>query len=528
MKNIIKNFFYLAMVLYALSILLIVFGFLSGHTYLFELFALALALFGIFLLNRTQFSDIKLNKKVFYSLFILGIAIIILFRAIPYFNNSVPLGYDAGIYKYVFENGLANNDHWIINQITTEPLFLYAMHFLHNFMSSQFMLTWLLMIFCAVLGVAVYFVVSEYANKTTGLIALFLYSLSVVQFYTFTYMYYKNIVAMSFMLFSLYFLKRYEKNSKKGDLIAFIILGGLLGAIHRSTFYIYGLSYFFYVFLSPIKQGKYDFQRLKINFISGVLILAIALMFYIGRYFESITMMFGPVLQGFINPGKVAGTFVSFSIFNLSILPYIPLVFLGLFYFIRKKDFNILIMWFIINSVIVYFQFFFFGRFTITLDLVFIILAAFGFSIIISNKRVLGIGIMLVLLISAGVLVYHQANDAKPRISQSELKTISYLNHTESNAFVMATSSPYSPWILGYSYRRTIAPGLFDYDNSTPKQWLAFWNANNLSVMKTFMSNYPKPIYVYIGADQKDSLSQYNECFTLYYALRGKIYKYIC
>ncbi|MEI6849876.1 MAG: glycosyltransferase family 39 protein [archaeon] len=528
MRNIIKNLFYLLLAIYVIVIVFVAFGFLANYVLWLELMGVVLALLGVLILKNEEPQKLKMNKKLFYVLFALALIIIFCFRANSYYNNPIPLGYDTGIYKYVFENGLANNDKWIITGVTTEPLFLYTMHFLNNFIPTQFMLTWLLVILCMVLGISVYFVVSEYADKTTGLIALFIYAVSTVQFYTFAYMYYKNIIAMAMMLFAFYFLKRYEKSNRRMDLVAFIILGGLMGAVHRLTFYIFGLSYFIYAFTGPISKVKYDFVRLKVNVWAGVLILGITSMFYLGRYSESITMMFGPVLQGFVDTGKVSGTFIKFSLFQLVILTQLPLALLGLFSFIRKKEFNVLVIWFVLNVIIVYFQFFFYNRFTILLDLIITIMAAFGFSLIIRNKNILGLIFMIVLLLSAGFLVHKQVIKIGPQISAGALATIEQFNKIEPNALVMSISSQYSPWVLGYSSRRTIAPGLFDYDNSTRQQWFNFWQANNLSVMKDFMANYQKPVYIFVGAEQRDIFKDYKECFSIYYISTGKIYKYIC
>ncbi|MDP2940114.1 MAG: glycosyltransferase family 39 protein [Candidatus Omnitrophota bacterium] len=530
-KQILQNSFYQLLAVYALLILAVSLGLFWKYSLQFQIFALIIALFGISIIPKESKEESnKLNKNLHYFLFILAILLIFILRAIPYINNTIPLGYDAGIYKYGIESGLKNLDKWIL-QGGHEPGFLYLMQFFKIFFSIGFILKWLLIGFCILLGSGVYFVVKEFSNKQTGLIALFIYAFSLIQFKAFWYMYYRNVIGMSLVLFSIYFLKKYENTNKTKYLWFFAALGGLLGGIHRPSFYIFGLSYFIYAFISPYKNKRYDFKQLGENIAYGLLIIAIAGLFYLGKFSQAITVMFEPVLQGFIQPGESAGTFINFFTFQFSSLFYLPFALLGLFCFIRKRQFNFLVIWAIINFIIVYFQFFFFNRFIIFLDLVLIILASFGFSLLIENKKKLGILILVVLLLSAGILTFKEARDSKPLISEQELKIISYLNTTEENALVMATSSYYSPWVLGYSGRKTIAPGLFDYNKHNKGQWATFWTASNLTEIKAFLDAYEKPLYIFIGKRQEDNLAQFGntECFRLYsQEENNKIYEYSC
>ncbi|MDO8517445.1 MAG: hypothetical protein Q7S33_04965 [Nanoarchaeota archaeon] len=529
MKNIFKQTFYQLLSVYTLLILAITFGLFFKYSLQFHIFAIVLAVFGITIISKEELPKKQPNKKLHYILFALAIFLIILFRVMPYMGNSIPLGYDPGMYKYGIESGLQNLDLWIL-QGGMEPGFLYLMSFFKAFLSSQFILTWLLIGFCVLLGLGIYFVVKEFSdnNKTTALIALFLYAFSLIQFKAFWFMYYKNIIGMSLILFSIYFLKKYETTQKKKFIWLFVILGGLLGAIHRPSFYIFGLSYFFYAFISPIKDKKYNFNLLKNNIIYGILILVIAGLFYLGKFSQAILIMFSPVLQGFLAPGEGAGTFINFFTYQFSSLFYLPFALLGIFYFIRKKDFNILVIWAIINFAIVYFQFFFFNRFIIMLDLILIIMASFGFSVLINSKKKLGTMILIVLLLSAGILAYNEAKNSKPLINDNELKVISFLNNTEQNSWVMSTSSYYSPWIQGYSGRKTIAPGLFDYNKHDKTGWMSFWTANSTEQFKSFLYQYEKPLYIFIGQRQKNNLGG-QECFSAYYTISNNtIYRYDC
>jgi len=235
------------------------------------------------------------------------------------------------------------------------------------------------------------------------------------------------------------------------------------------------------------------------------------------------------LIQSLIQPGTAPGTFIDFFTYQYSILAYLPFALMGLIYLIKQKDYNLIFFGTIITLAIVYFQFFFFNRFIIHLDLFLIILSGIGFSILIQHKNKLGAIITIILLISAGILVTQEALNTKPLISNQELDTIKQLQNTEENAYVMATSSLYSPYILGYSERKTIAPGLFEYNNHNEEQWINFWNAKDIEKIKQFLNEYEKPLYIHIGQQQPDNLKQFEECFEIYYKQNNnKIYKYTC
>ena len=239
--------------------------------------------------------------------------------------------------------------------------------------------------------------------------------------------------------------------------------------------------------------------------------------------------MIAPVSQSLIQPGTAPGTFIDFFTYQYSILAYLPLALIGLIYLIKQKEFNLIFFSTIIALAIVYFQFYFFNRFIIHLDLFLIILAGIGFSILIQHKKLLGTIITAILLISAGVLVTQEALNTKPMINDGELEAIKHLQNTEEDAYVIATASLYSPYILGYSERRTIAPGLFEYNKHNEEEWVKFWSTKDLEEIKQFLNEYNKPLYIHIGAKQPDNINQFNQCFETYYEQNNnKIYKYTC
>ena len=163
------------------------------------------------------------------------------------------------------------------------------------------------------------------------------------------------------------------------------------------------------------------------------------------------------------------------------------------------------------------------------LDIGLIIAAAIGFALLIQNKKRLGAIVTVVLLLSAGILTVQESLNATPLISEGELETIQHLHNTEENAYVMSTTSLYSPYVLGYSERKTIAPGLFAANKHEQPEWETFWTTKDIKEIKSFLDEYEKPLYIFMGKQQPDNLKQFDQCFTTYYNQdNNKIYKYTC
>jgi len=527
-KQILENSFYQLVFVYSVLVLFISFNLIFKYSYHMEIYAFILAVLAIFSLNANI--DLKEQEKhnqyLYYFFLLHALIIIFFFRAIPYKNNTIPLGYDAGIYKYIIEHG-TNYDRWLVS--STEPGFFYFMQIIKEFLSTDFILTYLLIIFNVIVGISIYLTAKEFFNKKIALLSTIIYSLSSIQFLAFSYMYYKNIIALSLVLFSILFLKKSEKNSK--FIILFILFSVLTGIFHRPTFYILGLSYFFYAFVSPIdfSNKKYNAKSLIINIIYGIIILILTLFFYIGRFSPAILTMIEPVTQGFFQPGESPGTFINFLTYQFSTLAYLPFALIGFFYLIRKRQFDMLFFWALLTLIIVYFQFFFFNRFIIHLDIVLILLSGIGFYMITENKKKVGVSVLIIMIIASAYIAYTEALNTKTLINAQELETIKQLQQTEENSFVMTTSSIYSPWVLGYSNRKTIAPGLFDYNVHNKQQWNEFWKTNNLTYIKEIMNAYKKPLYIFIGEKQGDNLKNYPDCFKIYYTkLNNTIYTYTC
>ncbi|MBU0467301.1 MAG: glycosyltransferase family 39 protein [Nanoarchaeota archaeon] len=562
MREIARSSFWQLLVVYAALVVLISLNLFWKYTLHFEIFAVVIAVIGAYALRELDDNGKKDKVKAarwHYLLLVIGIVLIIGLRVVPYLDNSIPLGYDAGIYKYGIESFAEkgfNVDSWVKGAFT--PGFLYLMFVLCKVFGSGAILTWLFIGFNLLLGVSVYLVGKEYFNKRVGVIAFLLYAVSVIQFKVFTYMYYKNIIALSFMLFALYFLKRGNKGARptrdhaRNDIgnysrvvrspthnrvqdnirksrveqgllglgynrFWFIFFGILTGIMHRPTFFLFGLAFVCFT--------VQDYKRLGRNLVSGVVILGLTLLIYAGSWRESIAPLFFPLVESFVDPGTAPGTFVSFFTYQFSTLAYLPFAILGFFYLIWKRKFDMIFFITSIAAIIVYFQFFFFNRFIIHLDIMLILLAGSGFSLLIDNKKKLGLLVLVLMLFSAGFVTMHESVNAKSLISEEGLDLIKKIDtKVERDAFVMVLSSEYSPWVLAYSNRKTIAPGLFEENKWFQEEWERFWRSDSEIEIQEMMSVYDRPIYLFAGNKNFNG-----PCFSVFMELgENKLYQYGC
>src|SRR3989344_876475 len=111
MQDILKNTFWQLLFLYAIIIFIVSLGLLSKYVLHFEIFALIIAILGSFVIVEKKKEEV--NKTFLLTLIFTGAFLTIFFRVIPYLNNDIPLGYDAGIYRYAISHGLENLDYWI-------------------------------------------------------------------------------------------------------------------------------------------------------------------------------------------------------------------------------------------------------------------------------------------------------------------------------------------------------------------------------------------------------------------------------
>lgn len=488
--------------------------------------AIIIGIIGAFVLKKTKEEKSILNFNKILVIFLVIFSLGLIFRLVPYFSNQIPLGYDPGIYKYIIEEygrHLPNIPETELASWITflyEPgLFVFTDLLKIIGISTQQILTYLFVIFCTIVSMPIYLVTKKYFNRDIAILAAFFYLFSLAQLQTFWFMYYKNIIAIFFLLIGLYFI-----DDKR--IVPLFLTITAIGFFHRPTFLLFTLIFVIYTIVN-IKDKKLFFRNCLTFLISCLALIPI----YYYRFSDAIV---GLATESFSQPGS--GTFLNTSQFQFVTLIYLPLAIVGLFYLIKRKEYKSpLLIWFAVNLAIVLFKLVFYNRFLIFFDIILIILASAGlyYSILRNDSlnKWLKIGIISLIVLTSLFNSYQFVSNTRPLITDSQLSVIEWMNNTEDNASLLATSNYYSPWVLGYSGRNVIVPGLFDTDKWNKDQWQEFWSTNNTTYVKEMLSVYPKPLYIHITENQeginRDKFS--DSCFEeVLNANETIIYRYRC
>jgi hypothetical protein len=112
-------------------------------------------------------------------------------------------------------------------------------------------------------------------------------------------------------------------------------------------------------------------------------------------------------------------------------------------------------------------------------------------------RRVVSIVTLVLLLATSGLQYYIFAWNIRPLISEKQLEAIEQLReYTENDAYVLGTSFD-APWLLGWSERRVIAPGLFEWNVHNEEEWMNFLATTDPAAAEEFLDAYVGPIYIY-------------------------------
>jgi hypothetical protein len=504
-KEVFKNSLVQLLAFYSILLVLVAFGFFSKYALHFEVFAVILAVIGAWVFWKSKGTEFLREESKFWTVLIIAsFAILLASRIIPLLLNPVPLGYDFGIYKFAFEQHAkafpniysTQLPHWIG---LWSPLGIYLISdliSLTGLQASQF-LSPLMVFFELLLGIAVYYCAKQYFGKKAAVLSLFFYSISIIQFKTFELFYLKNVLGLALLLAAFYFLKKQKS-------LFLVLSAGFLAGIHRPTFLLFAIAFAVYFFTS-LKDWKK-------NLTNGLGILAFVLFFYWNSFQDSIL---GYLIPSIENPA--GGAFINFFTFQYSILFYLPFALLALFLVLLSKKHKELSIVALFLFAVAVFQLLFYNRYLIQLDVFLVLFAGFGFSKALDGdfRKPLKFLLVGLVLIASIISIFTIVQETQPLISRQELEFIKKIPEiTEPNASILTTSSYYSPWILGFSERKTIMPGLFESDEWNLSEWRAFWDANSTEEAVKMLSVYEKPLYVFNGEFASNNMEKFRQpCF---------------
>ncbi len=459
-----------------------------------------------------------MKKKLPYIILVLGL-LLWLYRLKYFIGTEIPLGYDPGIYKQIFISFKAlfwSFDFSVLPQwMKHEPGLPLLANFFNMFWISFDRLVrrgiWII----SLLPGVIIFLFFRRKNIRTAIIAATLYWVSIAQYEAFFRNYFKQIFAITTMLWTLFML---ERKNQKSNYIWFWILLILTFITHRHTALFTWIIIFFYLIKESIETRKIP-RKLIWTICIGILI---SFVFYAPMRKQLVLEGLAPLLSTFQGQGTWWEFMDKYIYLKYSFIT-LWLALIGAVYKIIKKQFDIILIWLIIGLIRIWLGLFNFNRTLIFLDIFVIISAAQLFwTIRLHHPKIFSYVKFWMLIIV--IWLWFQYTDyikknCEPLISQAEFQSIKLLEtSTEPNAIIMTSHRNYMPRIMWYSNRDRISPGRSDIDQRSFETRIqrreSDW-AKKCNMLHQTYSQLEKPLYLWLGEMQRLENLEWWSCFEL-------------
>lgn len=422
-------------------------------------------------------------------------------RLIPYVRHGVPLGYDPGIYKYTLDLYV---EHLPDIPESSLPAWIPGMHeqglfvlgdIIHLFtdLAPMTVLQYLFIFLSALVVLPLFVLAKSLFGERVALLASLFYAVSYTQYAVFDWFYFRQVMGLFFLLLALYALEK-----RRYGLLALFYAALLM--YHRPTFFLFTIIGILY--LAKARDRGLIFAA------AGAALLALP--FWLPRLDANISLIRGEVIepirlrvQG--DPDLGGGAFTGFAPYQQYALSYLPFALLGFFFLLFKREWNSLVFFFLVNFALVMYRLLFYNRYIVSLDALLVVLAPLGlaycFAGLRGRGRILGFALVLMLVMASALPTMRQAMEASPLIGDDAIEALEWVStNTEEDAFVL-TDSYYAPWALGWSSRKVIAPGLFQWNQHNEAEWRAFFDTQEPERVKGFLDKYAGPLYIYYPRD---------------------------
>lgn len=418
----------------------------------------------------------------------------------PLFAFEIPLGYDVGMYRYLFIRHAEGLPPFFVTEL--EPwakghplgLFFFTTIFLRLGLPVDWLLGWIWNLFPVVLAATLAFIIRARHGNLVALGTLVAALLSIAYFDGFAAMYWKTLVSLLWCVLTFYFLEQ------KSWWAA--VTGILTVATHHQTGLLFGLTLLTWLsvpFIPILQSTKRTvvLRSLLLPFVVGVCIFIVGLLWYLPVWQDAVAVHI-PALLG---QGNVAsGTFPE-PLFFLRVEGI--LLALGVYGFIlnvrleRWTLWQIAVLW---CAVFVVLQLLFYRRFFLHLD--FFLLPFAGMAMVDIYKRFADERIrmaLVALLVVQLVLTYSTITSRSPNTdTQTHAAIVGMSDHIPSNAYVMALENESVVALRGWlPQHRVGGPGLFD-SSWTYQQWQSFLLGSNEN-RRQLLATLTAPVYVFVS-----------------------------
>ncbi|MBI5134665.1 hypothetical protein HZA86_00290 [Candidatus Uhrbacteria bacterium] len=465
--------------------------------------------------------SIQDNTNFFYSLLVGAVVFLAATRLYLFVRyGTFPLGYDTGFYIDTIEG--------VISELGRGSGFssasIGAAREVRNYMwvpflwlgiPSAYVLNGFYLLFQFLLGGSVYMLARSFHTSSRliyGSVALFLFSVSIPQFFAFWWMFYQMEFAVALLLMTIVLLQRRS--------ILAVVIGGFGAVLHPATFFPFGIALALFSIVQIVRSlfARKILEKETVFILVSVLIAFVVVrqfgQGFILAYTGGATNDYGWLLNNFPAQLRVmySGLYIDFDLFQLANIYLLPFFALGLPLFILGKirakhtmlfsPLLLILIFLFTLFVLAYFPFIYRNRFLIILDITMIIFAVYPLSLLMvrllkdHQGRVM-LSLLLFGFISLnGYIVWNQ----KPQLYPDELAEIKAINNVaQPMDYAMTTESIYTPWVKAFSKRETIDPGFLRANLWNYAMWKEFWEGGSNARRHELLRMYDRPIYIFMG-----------------------------
>jgi hypothetical protein len=380
--------------------------------------------------TNKYYPDLLNYKNAIVLSFLLILLLCFGIRILPYLTHQYKfeVGYDTGIYEYLVEKFTTSESYPIspgypplaeheIKTVTwfMEPGFFNVVALTNKLMGldTQRLFRYFLPFLASLFSLSILYLMvkrlSQTRIKETFLLAGVLFAFSYLQYNAINESYYKQIFGILILLLYVYSLDMFLDTGNKRFLYPLILFGSILIAYHRPETFLLALILGIY-FIAKIFTRHYRTALLLL--LAGIGIAAISSVIWIPRLDAEITVL-KDSLSMTISPRTPGGAtphlYQDYDNIMLAYFlrtPLIPLFgVIGLILVHRQKLTSPFITLLYVLFVLIIFQFIFYNRFLMVLDIVLLPFTAIGVRCAIRDKSravgIITIALIIVIMLSS-------------------------------------------------------------------------------------------------------------------------------
>ena len=382
---------------------------------------------------------------------------------LPLFLYDLPLGYDPGIYRYLFVRHAEGFPPFVLGEMDTWAhahalgLFIFSTLLIRAGLPVDWLVGWLWNVMAIVLVCVLAWVTAKREGKAVGVCVLLAGVLSVPYFDGFAAMYWKAYLALLFMVLTFHLM---DRKSWWAVIPAIFCL-----ATHNQTGLLFALVMGTWWFLLGLRYRKHP-QWWKAT-LAGAVVFAVAVLVYLPVWQQAV---WDHVKKLFTLWGEnaPAGSFPP-GLFYLKMNALLLLAgacgFLCTLYRDRSvAPWSLAVLW---SAAFVLLKLFFYRRFFLHFDFFLLPFAAYGVVLLWKRSSHVFWHVLLVLLIlGQSYLSYNVFLLRTPDIDEGMFAIVESVESADlpADAFVVTLENKSTTWLRGWLPNHRVAgPGLFSY-----------------------------------------------------------------